>query len=58
MTVEASGTAVLTCHLCGRPRPALAWRGPNSAMVMPGHGISLVYADDGTASLHVNILPH
>lgn len=53
-TVEAGSVAVLTCRVCGRPRPTVTWRGPDQAVMVSSRSVKIVYAEDGTASLQVN----
>ena len=53
--VQAGDTAILTCRICGRPRPNITWKFKDDIMLMPDARIHMAYAEDGVATLHVCI---
>jgi triple functional domain protein len=57
VTVHVGDTAVFTCRVCGRPRPGVAWRGPDGSVVSAGPQVTFTYAEDGTASLQLQQVP-
>ncbi|XP_074654482.1 kalirin-like isoform X2 [Tubulanus polymorphus] len=54
ITVQTGETAVFTCKVCGRPRPNVAWKGPDNQFVTPSDLAEMYYADDGTVTLQLN----
>ena len=53
VTVHASGTAVFTCKVCGRPWPNVTWRGPDMNVLMPGSDVKITATEDGAYTLKV-----
>ncbi len=53
VTVQAGDTAVLTCKICGRPRPGVSWRFNDMTTVVPTPRILLLYNEEGVATLQV-----
>lgn len=53
VSVEVGRVAILKCRVCGRPRPAVSWTGPEQKAVS-GRNVTLVYLDDGTAVIEVS----
>lgn len=54
VVVKASNTAVLTCRICGRPRPNISWRFNDSINLVNNQRINIVYGEDGFASLKIH----
>src|SRR5688572_20260849 len=55
MSVVVGGTAVIKCRICGRPRPAIAWTGPDEKVIATSScNLTLSYSDDGTAMIEVS----
>lgn len=52
--LHAGETAVFTCKICGRPRPNVTWKSPDSSVISPGPRVTLTHTDDGVFSLHVS----
>ena len=53
ITVPKGKTAIFTCHLCGRPRPTIVWKGPDQEYLSNGPRFSIEYDEDGTSMLKV-----
>ena len=59
VTVQTGGVAILTCRVCGCPRPSILWNGPDRMVLTPGPYVSLQYTESGLATLHLdNISPN
>ena len=56
VTAQSGETVILTCQVCGRPRPTLSWRGPDQAVLTAGGRISLAYTDHGLAMLQLHLV--
>ena len=56
VSVPVGGTAVIKCRVCGRPRPAIAWTGPDQKVIVSSSScdLTLSYSDDGTAMIEVS----
>ncbi|XP_052674047.1 kalirin-like isoform X2 [Crassostrea angulata] len=54
ITVQAGDTAVLTCRICGRPRPDIKWTFQNTTSLEPGQRFQITSSEDGFVSLAVN----
>ncbi|XP_029657628.1 kalirin isoform X4 [Octopus sinensis] len=55
ITVNAGEEAVLTCRICGRPRPTITWKSPDSNTVIPSARTSISYCDEnGEARLQIS----
>ncbi|KAJ8320614.1 hypothetical protein KUTeg_002201 [Tegillarca granosa] len=52
--VQAGDTAVLTCRICGRPRPNISWQFKDGISLSSGPGIHINYSDDDVASLQIS----
>ncbi|XP_078619950.1 kalirin-like isoform X2 [Branchiostoma floridae x Branchiostoma japonicum] len=52
-TVQLGDPATLTCHVCGRPRPSVSWRGPDQMLLSPSSRFSMSYSDNGDILLHI-----
>ena len=48
--------ALLTCRVCGRPRPQVQWRRPDGSVISSSPRYSMAYTEDGTVMLQVCIL--
>ncbi|CAE1271113.1 Kalirin,Rho guanine nucleotide exchange factor 25,Triple functional domain protein,Death-associated protein kinase 1,Death-associated protein kinase 3 [Acanthosepion pharaonis] len=46
VTVNAGEVAVLTCRICGRPRPNITWKTPDSQTIIPSVKIAISYSDE------------
>lgn len=58
LTVQAGSTAVLTCRICGRPRPTITWRYQDRpSPITPGPLVMLLYNEEGMATLQVRPEP-
>ena len=55
--VQAGDTAILTCRICGRPRPSITWKFKDSILLTPDARTLMTYAEDGFATLQVSSLP-
>lgn len=51
--VQAGDTAILTCRICGRPRPNITWKFKDSMVLTPDARTMMTYAEDGFAKLQV-----
>ena len=56
--VQASDTAILTCRICGRPRPSITWKFKDSTPLIPDARTLITYAEDGFATLQVSYFPY
>lgn len=54
ITVQAGDTAILTCRICGRPRPDIKWTFQNTNSLEPGQRFQITSNDDGFVSLAVS----
>jgi len=48
-------TAVLTCRVCGKPRPNIMWTGPDRTQISNSSQTLCDYYDDGLARLQVSV---
>lgn len=59
LIVQAGEVAVLTCRICGRPRPSITWTFNNSITIVPDHRTVISFREDGVVTLQVeNLLAH
>ena len=56
MYVREGDSLLLTCHVCGRPRPTITWRGPDRMVLRNSDTVNMAYTEDGIASLEVGLL--
>ncbi|KAK6165753.1 hypothetical protein SNE40_022615 [Patella caerulea] len=54
VTVQSGDTAMLSCKICGRPRPNIAWRFQDVTPIAIGPRTSLMYNEDGVATLQLS----
>ncbi|XP_021366305.1 triple functional domain protein-like isoform X1 [Mizuhopecten yessoensis] len=54
VTVQAGDTAILTCRVCGRPRPNISWCFQETIQMLPSHNVSMTYTEEGIAVLQIN----
>ncbi|KAL5006006.1 hypothetical protein ScPMuIL_017164 [Solemya velum] len=54
VTVQAGDIASLTCRICGRPRPNIAWHFQDSIPLGTGPRITLTYTEEGFATLQIS----
>ncbi|XP_014864173.1 triple functional domain protein-like [Poecilia latipinna] len=50
---ESGDSVTLRCKVCGRPRAAVSWRGPDNSILSNNGHYSVTYSETGEASLHV-----
>ncbi|XP_037532331.1 triple functional domain protein [Nematolebias whitei] len=50
---ESGDDATLRCKVCGRPRAAVSWHGPDDNILSNDGRYSITYSETGEASLHV-----
>lgn len=53
LAVQAGDTAVLTCRICGRPRPDIKWTFQGNSSIQPGQRFQINSNEDGFVSLTV-----
>lgn len=59
VTAEVGSTVVITCVVCGRPKPAVEWRPPRHINLETCAEISMTTKEDGTAELKIEgVQPH
>ena len=51
--IQAGDVAVLTCRICGRPRPEIAWTFQGTTQVVNGARHKITYTEDGYVMLKV-----
>ena len=54
LAVQAGDTAVLTCRICGRPRPDIKWTFQGNSSIQPGQRFQINSNEDGFVSLTVS----
>ncbi|XP_024113671.1 triple functional domain protein isoform X3 [Oryzias melastigma] len=53
VTCDSGESAMLSCKVCGRPRPTVSWRGPNQNHLTNNERFSITYSDSGDATLRI-----
>ena len=53
VSVNVGEVAVLTCSVCGKPRPSIVWTGPDRTQISNSSQTLCDYYDDGLARLQV-----
>jgi len=56
VSVSIGDVAVLTCRMCGKPRPSVMWTGPDRTQISNSSQTLCDYYDDGLARLQVSVL--
>ncbi|XP_070570002.1 kalirin-like isoform X4 [Ptychodera flava] len=51
--VKEGNNVTLTCKVCGKPRPAIKWRAPDTTLLEPNPRMNMTYTDQGLASLEI-----
>ena len=58
LTVPEGRDAILTCRVCGRPRPVVTWIAPDHTLIESApHVKAIQYTDTGIATLHLEYVP-
>ncbi|KAM4724709.1 triple functional domain protein isoform 3-T3 [Anableps anableps] len=53
VTCDNGESVTLRCKVCGRPRAAVTWRGPNESSLTSNGHFSIAYSDTGEATLRI-----
>ncbi|XP_037119268.1 triple functional domain protein-like isoform X3 [Syngnathus acus] len=53
VTCDNGESVTLRCKVCGRPRAAVTWRGPNQSNLTNNGRFSIAYSDTGEATLRI-----
>ncbi|XP_077997965.1 triple functional domain protein-like [Glandiceps talaboti] len=51
--VKEGETALLTCRVCGKPRPAITWRAPDKTLLFPNPRMVMEFSEHGIVSLKI-----
>ncbi|XP_069371898.1 triple functional domain protein isoform X8 [Paralichthys olivaceus] len=53
VTCDSGESVTLRCKVCGRPRAAVTWKGPNQSNLTNNGHFSITYSDTGEATLRI-----
>ncbi|KAG7499826.1 triple functional domain protein isoform X2 [Solea senegalensis] len=53
VTCDSGESVTLRCKVCGRPRAAVTWKGPNQSNLTNNGHFSIAYSDTGEATLRI-----
>ncbi|XP_039976875.1 triple functional domain protein isoform X2 [Xiphias gladius] len=53
VTCDSGESITLRCKVCGRPRAAVTWKGPNQSNLTNNGHFSIAYSDTGEATLRI-----
>ncbi|XP_068189975.1 triple functional domain protein isoform X2 [Antennarius striatus] len=53
VTCDNGESVTLRCKVCGRPRAAVTWKGPNQSNLVNNGHFSIAYSDTGEATLRI-----
>ncbi|XP_038645451.1 kalirin isoform X7 [Scyliorhinus canicula] len=58
LTCSIGETVILRCKVCGRPKPAVSWKGPDQNVLVTDTRYTLSFSDSGEVMLKIcNIMP-